>query len=88
MRYPAGPHKRAGRRRRRCKALIIAGVLVMLLLAATVHAWTPPPEAAGPSEQELAVARNLYQISGDNGFAHIYLEQWPAWAAYIRGEAP
>lgn len=88
MKYPVGPHKRQGRRRRALKALIIPAVLAALLLAESPWMTIQPPEqAAGPSIQDLVTARNLYKLSGDNGWAHIYIEQWPAWAAYIREEA-
>ena len=88
MRYPAGPHKRRGRRRRALKAAIIAALLAMLLLASTWTPWTPPAQAdTVPSIQELVTAHNLYEVSGDRGFAHEYLEMWPAWGVYIRGEA-
>lgn len=89
MKYHAGPHKRRGRRRRALKALIIPAVLAALLLAASPWMVRQPPEQPGGlCEQELAVARTLYEISGDNGFAHEYLKaSSPEQAAYIRGEA-
>lgn len=82
-----GPHKRRSRRRRLLKVLVISAAVLMLLLASTWMTWTPPEQAAGPSIQELVTAQNLYEISGDRGWAHEYLEKWPEHAAYIRGEA-
>ena len=81
-----GPRERRRRRSRRLKAAMLAVLLAALAAAAS---WAPPrdpPAAALPLPSELAVARNYYAASGDNGYAHEYLLQWPQYAAYIRGE--
>ncbi len=87
MKIPIGPHQRAGRRRRRLKALVIAGVLLMMLLASNWTPWTPPePDPSGPSIQDVVVARNLYAVSGDNGYPHDFMQAHPEAAAFVRGE--
>lgn len=83
-----GPRVCRRRRMNRLKAGLLAALLVGLLLSVS---WTAPRELPAPAPPTplpsvLAMARNLYALSGDNGFAHAYLEQWPQYAAYIRGE--
>lgn len=86
MKYPVGPRQRRRRKRRAGKLLVLIAVVLMLLLASTWTVWQPPEPVSKPTEQDLAMARNLYALSGDRGYAHEYLVQWPDWADEIRGE--
>ena len=64
---------------------MLAGILAGLVLAGTWTTWTPPEPPQELCEQELAVARTLYELSGDRGFAHEYLVKCsPEQEAYIR----
>ncbi len=86
----AGPRVHRRRRRNQLKAGVLAALFIALALSASWVAPREPPvpdqKKAAPPASELAVARNLYAASGDRGFAHEYLVQWPQYGAYIRGE--
>lgn len=83
-----GPHVRRRRARRRGKALVLLGLLAVLLLVSSMAARTiqTPAGPEIPTLQELVVARNCYAVSGDNGDAHVYLEDWPQYQPYITGD--
>lgn len=80
----AGPRVYRRQQRRLVKSGLLAGLLAGLLLTGTWTTWTPPALEQSLCEQEVVMARNLYVISGDRGYAHEYLQKSsPEQAAYI-----
>ena len=81
-----GPHQRQGRRRRRGKAVVLIILLSMLAAMASFTTWDKPEPKNEPSPSMIAYARNLYNMTGYNGEAKIYIDRWPEYADEIMGE--
>lgn len=80
-----GPHQRQGRRRRRGKAVVLFILLAMLAAMASLTTWDKPEPKNEPSPSQIAYARNLYNMTGYNGEAKIYIDRWPEYADEIMG---
>ena len=84
-----GNRVRARRRRRRLKVWILTILALGLVLTGTVM---PPREIPAPGKWDnpsataLGAARQYYKVNGPHGDALVYLNRWPEYAAYIRGE--
>lgn len=84
-----GPHTRRRRHRRLMKAGVLVALVLLLASAASggrPREIPPPGKWDNPSPGELATARKYYEVNGCSGDSIIYLERWPQYAAYIRGE--
>ena len=81
-----GPHQRQGRRRRRGKTVVLIILLAMLSAMASFTTWDKPEPKNEPSPSQIAYARNLYNMTGYNGEAKIYIDRWPEYAEEIMGE--
>lgn len=81
-----GPHKRRGAAQTVLKALVIGAVLLALLVMSTWMVWEYPRPKEEPSASILAYARNLYNMTGYNGEAKIYIDRWPEYAGEIMGK--
>ena len=79
----------ARRRRRRLKVWALSVLTITLILAGSI---VPPREIPAPGKWDnpsataLGVARQYYKVNGPHGDALVYLNRWPEYAAYIRGE--
>lgn len=80
-----GRHQRQGRRRRRGKAVVLIILLAMLSAMASLTTWDKPEPKNEPSPSMIAYARNLYNMTGYNGEAKIYIDRWPEYASQITG---
>lgn len=83
---PIGPHKRAFIRRRRRKAVVLIVLLAMLAATTSITRWDKPEPKNEPSPSTIAYARNLYNMTGYNGEAKIYIDRWPEYAEEIMGK--
>lgn len=81
-----GRHQRQGRRRRRGKAVVLIILLATLATMASFTTWDKPEPKNEPSPSMIAYARNLYNMTGYNGEAKIYIDRWPEYREYITGE--
>lgn len=80
-----GPHQRQGIRRRRGKAVVLIVLLAMLAAMASFTTWDKPEPKNEPSPSMIVYARNLYNMTGYNGEAKIYIDRWPEYADEIMG---
>lgn len=80
-----GRHQRQGRRRRRGKTVVLIVLLAMLAAMASFTTWDKPESKKEPSPSMIAYARNLYNMTGYNGEAKIYIDRWPEYADEIMG---
>lgn len=89
MKYPIGPHQRAGRRRRRGKAVVLIVLLTLLAATASLTTWDKPEPRYMPLPSELSRLRNLYTaMGGAYGEVGAFLKDHPEYADYIAGGEP
>lgn len=87
MKYPIGPHQRAGRRRRRGKTAVLIILLTILTAAASLTTWDKPEPEYVPLPSELGRLHNLYTaMGGVYGEVKAYIEDHPEYGLYITGE--
>ena len=86
MKYPIGPHQRAGRRRRRGKATVLVILLAMLAAVSSMTTWDKPEPEYVPLPSELGRLHNLYTaMGGTYGEVGAFLKDHPEYANQVIG---